>query len=216
MRMISLISLLSAWGCNGSEKPEDTSGGDQTAELTCDALALCTTHEVKTFLEEVPEAAGGKIQDGFYRLAWKVESHDNEDFAGYGQNVEGLRIGGDQFVWAGFAHDERGKLKFDGVNITFEHTHYCNLGEEGDTSTYSDDYQYTATADRLDLFGTGSIGGEDYTYQLVFLRTDDPNEICDKVESEPASQGPSADCFVTNCGCVVTVGEVIDRDICPA
>lgn len=207
----------SGGGSSGGGSSGGSSSGGAT-ELTCESLALCTTNEVKIFLGDVPAAAGGTLGDGLYRLEYLIAGTDDPQAVGH-SSVEALGIDGGQFIRAsGFGANERGRVSTSGTTLSFGDRVACSLGATGDPISSSDEYEYTATADTISLYSEVSSNGGRYLELHVFKKIDGPRDVCETVDTEPSAPGSnSAQCHVSNCGCVIKSGSgTIDRDSCPS
>jgi hypothetical protein len=179
-------------------------------KLACNSAALCTTYDVNTFLGTVPAPAGGTIRSGLYRLAWKLIPDNVGETGGYHDELESLEISGNQYRNAAFFDDELGTIQTTGTAITFNASKNCPSGADGDASTNSRDYTFTATATELDLFSTVTRSdGVTWQQLSAYVLTMSPMEVCQTVATTPTSPGDSAQCHVSNCACFFTLNGTV-------
>lgn len=188
--------------------------GGSGEPLTCASLTLCSYAEVTNYhVASIAAPQGGTIADGQYRLAW-VETERADD-AGRLDDLEALEIRGDSFRLSGGPRGERGELMRSGTDLTLHTTHYCDLSVEAVTADGSWTYGYTASANELRLYDTGSSAGEQWKIVRVFRKMGDPGEACDLVSSVPTAAGESAYCWSSNCFCAVASNEELGESSCP-
>jgi hypothetical protein len=194
---VSILFLLVACGGGGSTATPDA------AQLRCTDFAYCSTYSVKRYQGTVDTPAGGTIRDGTYRLAWQVDPTTVTD-SGTHEYAKALRIVGNQFVDGEFGY--RGTLAIDGTTLTFNGVAHCSMGSESE-GTNTTAYQFTANDDQLILFSTVTRSdGQSWKRESVFVRTDN---VCQTVNSVPASPGDSYTCTVTNCVCRSAIGNTV-------
>jgi hypothetical protein len=207
-------AFAAACGGGGSDGDDDpgTPDGASGEALACDAVALCTTYQVKSFLGTVPAPAGGAVANGLYRLAYDVYPADaGEEWAGYHDDLDVLLVEDGSYNWAGFFRDSVGSITASGTTLAFHSTHRCLRGAEGDADERTTEYPYTATANELHLYEHVTTGTGEFDKLLVYRRADDPADVCATVDTEPASPADSAQCRVTNCACNFAVNDTVSE-----
>lgn len=189
-------------------------GGDDSADpLTCTSSTLCSYAEVTTYHTTIAAPAGGRVVDGRYRLAW-VETERAED-DGRLEDLEALELRGDSFRSSGGPRGDLGTVSLDGTSLTLHTTSRCAISVADGDAEASWTYGYTASADELRLYDTGSSGGASWTIVRVYKRIVDPAEVCNLVSAPPSSPGPSAACFAANCFCAYAVDAELSDSSCP-
>ena len=209
------FSMIASWslmvfaaGCGS-----DDDGGSGEA-LTCASLTLCSYAEVTNYhVASIAAPQGGAISDGQYRLAW-VETERAED-DGQLDDLEALEIRGSQFRASGDPRGDLGDFTRSGTELTMHTTQYCDLSAPSDTADNTWTYGYTATANELRLYDTGSSAGTEWTIVRVFRKMSDAGEACDLVSTVPTAAGESAYCWSSNCFCAVAVNTSLDEASCP-
>jgi hypothetical protein len=190
-------------GSNGDDDDQPAVDAATTAQpLTCKSIALCTTYDVKTFLGTVPAPEGGTVKDGIYRLQYVLVPSNVNETSGYHESLEALQIRGKYFNWAGFGHESIGTITTNGSMIAFNKTQYCYYGTDGDATTATTEYKYTATGNELRIYShvTRSDGVE-WDELNVYVPASSPADVCQTVSADPTQPGDSTKCRVTNCEC---------------
>jgi hypothetical protein len=209
-RKLLVLSVLAA--CGGDDQPNSQPDSHTDQPLVCKSIALCTTYEVKTFTGTVPAATGGTVASGVYRLAYKLIPDDVGETGGYHDELEALEISGTQYNWAGFFRDEIGNIATSGTTLTFRASRKCSRGSDGDPSTNSQDYKYTATSNQLLIYDhVTRSDGVQWDEINAYVLTTSPQDVCTVVNSEPSAPGDSARCTVTNCACNFAVNDTVSE-----
>jgi hypothetical protein len=206
-RQLLVLSALAACGGDGHPTNPDA---PPAQPLACKSIALCTTFDVKTFTGTVPAATGGTIASGLYRLAYKLVPDNVGQTAGYHDELDALEISGTQYNWAGFFRDAIGSISTSGATLTFQETRKCQRGSDGDASTQSQSYTYTATGGQLLIYDhvTGSNNMQ-WDEINAYVLTTSSQDVCVTVSSEPSMPGDSAMCTVSNCACSFAVNDTV-------
>jgi hypothetical protein len=158
----------------------------------------------------VPAAAGGTVASGLYRLAYKLIPDNVGETGGYHDELEALEISGTQYNWAGFFRDEIGTIATSGAMLTFQSTRKCSRGSDGDPSTQSLAYKYTATSGQILIYDhVTRSDGVQWDQINAYVLANSPQDVCTVVTSEPAAPGDSAMCTVSNCACSFAVNDTV-------
>jgi hypothetical protein len=204
-----LIGLgLAACGGEGGAATGDAGasggdGGSGATPLTCQDFAYCSTYDVHRYVAATGTPSGGAIRDGVYRLAWEVDPPSSNQTPGSSYAEALMFRGGKYFVEKRY----RGTIAISGTTLAFTYTGYCDLGkDDGETSVFTNEQQYTAMSDRVILYDAVKSGATSWLRERVFLRVDD---VCRTVSSTPSSPGDSYQCTVFNCVCRTAQGSTI-------
>ncbi len=209
--MTLLWLMTAACGGGGGDDTPLPDGATPAVPLTCKSVALCTTHDVKTFtVATLPVAGGGTVADGVYRLAYDLIPNDIGEQPGYFDGLDVLQVRGKHYNWAGFHRDELGTFTTAGTTLTFQQTRDCDRGTDGEPTTRTVEYRYTASATELHLYSrVMRSDGVSWDKVYVYKRTASPDEVCRTVPSDPAAPGDSARCTVSNCACSFAIENTV-------
>lgn len=184
-------------------------GGGPGSSLTCASYSYCTSMAVATYKgQSIPQATGGTIPDGLYRLAWVLASKGT-GIDKIGEPGVGYLFSGGQFLGLGFGEGYVGTFKTTGSKLELTTTSACDsptgIKREG-SPPGPRSFDYKVDGDTLYL-----VSDNNPSNARVFVKS---QSLCKGVAQVPATPGDSLSCHVQNCGCSEAANKPADASVC--